>query len=332
MSFLSGVWEFFTHAFLPRYSNNQRPKILQPAGLSVIVAVFLLHNALPKVISSVPGVVLGFSSSVTVEEIISLTNQERSNAGLAPLSQNPLLAQAAAGKARDMFTQDYWDHASPTGTQPWSFIKNSGYSYQHAGENLARDFSNSQNLMHAWMASSSHRENVLSSKYRDIGVAVVDGTLQGVETRLVVQMFGTLASIPLAIIESPPSITTQAQAAVGAVVPGGSETQKQTPIVEKKEASIIATPTPEVNLQFASTNMFQALAQSETDQVKISPNQISQAFGMILIMLIISTLLADWVISHRKKRVRLVGKNLAHLTFLLVIALMMLQIVHGKIL
>ena len=41
------------------------------------------------------------------------------------------------------------------------------------------------------MASPTHRENLLNSRYQDMGLAIVDGKLGGRETTLVVQMFGT---------------------------------------------------------------------------------------------------------------------------------------------
>ncbi len=44
------------------------------------------------------------------------------------------------------------------------------------------------------MASPTHRDNVLSQKYKDIGVAIKTGVLLGKETTLVVQMFGNLTS------------------------------------------------------------------------------------------------------------------------------------------
>lgn len=147
--------------------------------------------------------VLGYAASrISPDEIIHLTDLERQNQGLLPLKYNSQLSQAAAQKAADMFAKDYWAHVSPSGTQPWYFITQSNYSYRYAGENLARDFSDPQAVIKAWLASPSHRENLLSDKYQDIGVAVVDGKLGGQETTLVVQMFGTkLSAMPLAKLD-----------------------------------------------------------------------------------------------------------------------------------
>jgi hypothetical protein len=106
-------------------------------------------------------------------------------------------------KASDMAEKGYWAHISPSGTQPWYFITQNNYAYRYAGENLARDFSNPESIVKAWLASPSHRDNLLNSKYQDIGVAVVDGTLGGRQTTLVVQLFGTRLAIANSKTSSP---------------------------------------------------------------------------------------------------------------------------------
>lgn len=134
----------------------------------------------------------------TAEQIVALTNAKRQANGLELLSFNPSLAQAAAAKARDMFAEDYWAHSSPTGVTPWSFITGAGYKYIFAGENLARDFTNADSTVEAWMNSPSHRSNLLDKNFKEIGVAVASGKLGGGESTLVVQMFGTSVSPTLA--------------------------------------------------------------------------------------------------------------------------------------
>jgi hypothetical protein len=114
-----------------------------------------------------------------------------------------------------MFARDYWAHVSPQGVQPWHFITQSNYAYRYAGENLARDFSDPDSVIKAWIASPSHRDNLLNPKYQDIGVAVVDGKLGGRDTTLVVQFFGTrisgqpLAQIPGTQTQLPATLSHQ---------------------------------------------------------------------------------------------------------------------------
>ncbi len=131
------------------------------------------------------------------DQLLYLTNQERQKNGDFPLVLNSELTEAAANKAQDMFTYDYWAHNSPTGKTPWVFIKAAGYKYVYAGENLARGFSTAQDVINAWMASPDHRANMLSENYQDVGFAVKLGKLKGEDTVLVVEEFGNL-NMPIA--------------------------------------------------------------------------------------------------------------------------------------
>ncbi len=143
-------------------------------------------RATPKVF---PGV-LGYASNINTSDLMKYTNQRRSDAGLPALRLNGALSLAASKKAEHMFAKGYWAHIAPDGTEPWDFIIGSGYDYIYAGENLAKNFSNSKDVVQAWYNSSSHRQNLLNKNYTEVGFASVNGVLNGYETTLVVQMFG----------------------------------------------------------------------------------------------------------------------------------------------
>jgi len=131
-----------------------------------------------------------FASSINENKLIELTNQERRSRGLSELKVNSTLYLAAKNKAKDMFQSQYFDHYSPDGKSPWYFIKNAGYDYEKAGENLAMDFATSEGITNAWMASNTHRANILKPEYEEIAIATVEGKLNNQSTILVVQMFG----------------------------------------------------------------------------------------------------------------------------------------------
>ncbi|MDZ7798186.1 MAG: CAP domain-containing protein [Patescibacteria group bacterium] len=147
---------------------------------------------------------VSFGQGIDSQTIINLTNQERLNHNLPQLKLNSNLTQAAVAKAKDMLADDYFAHFAPDGKKPWDFIHSSGYDYKFAGENLAMDFSSASGAMQGWMASPTHRENILSSDYDEIGVAVLNGKLQGHSTILIVQMFGHQDKA----ISSPPVVAT----------------------------------------------------------------------------------------------------------------------------
>ncbi len=131
------------------------------------------------------------SSTLSMGDIVDLTNSERSKAGIKALKTNTLLNQSAKMKLDDMFKKQYFEHISPDGKGVSELSANAGYEYIIIGENLALgDFPNNQELISAWMASLGHRANILNPRYSEIGVAVGNGLFDGKETWLAVQHFG----------------------------------------------------------------------------------------------------------------------------------------------
>lgn len=189
--------------FLPHRETHKKTPLLSVEAFGVYIVLFLALQLSFKVINLVYPGVLGISSSIEKQEVIRLTNVERSRLGLGSVGENQSLDQAALAKARNMFEENYWAHFSPSGKDPWGFMLSSGYRFSFAGENLAKNFQDSQSVVTAWMQSPSHRENIINGKYKDIGVAVIDGTLNGQQTTLVVQMFGTTDSLSTASRSSP---------------------------------------------------------------------------------------------------------------------------------
>lgn len=123
-----------------------------------------------------------------------LANTERTTYGLTQLSYNSLLEQAAQAKANDMATKGYFSHNSPDGVTPWQWVKEAGYNFAYAGENLAVNFTESINVNRAWMDSPGHRANILNNKFTEVGIATAKGMYKGRETIFVVQMFGRPAA------------------------------------------------------------------------------------------------------------------------------------------
>lgn len=185
--------------FVPTKENHQKPYLLSKVAIIFYTFVLVFVNSF--------GGLIGLSeveaSSITPENIIALTNQERLGYGLNTLSTNAQLSAAALAKANDMFEKQYWDHFGPNGESPWQFIRGAGYNYVYAGENLAKGFRTAEGVHEAWMASPTHKANIVSGNYKDIGVAVVEGELLGKQTTLVVQMFGNLTTEVYSATQTP---------------------------------------------------------------------------------------------------------------------------------
>lgn len=131
--------------------------------------------------------------------VIWWTNQNRAgNGALPPLGENDVLDAVAVSRLEDMFAKQYFDHVSPSGDSASATADQLGYEYIAIGENIALgNFEDDETLVRAWMASPGHRANILSTHYEEIGVAVGNGTFQGRQTWIGVQIFGKpLASCP----------------------------------------------------------------------------------------------------------------------------------------
>jgi len=135
---------------------------------------------------------------LTESNFLAIVNQDRSKEGLTPLRQNQQLQMAATAKAQNMLNKGYFSHNSPDGTTPWDFIKSAGFSYQYAGENLAINYTNPNELLADFLRSPSHRDNLLSPLFTETGVAVVTGEFQGHPAVVTVQMFAAPKTMPLA--------------------------------------------------------------------------------------------------------------------------------------
>lgn len=181
-------------ALVPHKENQFRPHLIRRYGLTglllVIIGIQGIYNF------SASGTVMGVSAPITSQDLLADTNSQRTERGLPSLRASDALSRAAFLKAKDMFAKQYWAHIAPDGTTPWHWFGTVGYNYAAAGENLAKNFTTADAATAAWMSSPTHRKNILSKDYVDVGFAVVDGLLDGKPTTLVVALYGKPAEKP----------------------------------------------------------------------------------------------------------------------------------------
>ncbi|HSE56818.1 MAG TPA: CAP domain-containing protein [Candidatus Paceibacterota bacterium] len=160
-------------------------------------------------------------SSITGIGVATETNRERAAAGLPVLRYNTQLAASAKLKVDDMIAFQYFEHKSPAGVSVSNLGDTVGYTYITIGENLAMgDFTSDADVVAAWMKSPGHKANILSTKYKEIGVAARKAEYHGKVVWFVVQHFGTNRA-------SCPSVDTAAKSAIDAL-------RKQTDALEEK--------------------------------------------------------------------------------------------------
>lgn len=294
------------HLFVPRTSNNHRPKVFLPQSLTFLAAFMVILNLSVQTLARSGGRVLGYASDITLIQILDQVNQKRIKEGLNELVLNEKLSEAARRKAADMFTFNYWAHTNPqNGTDPWYFFEAVDYKYRYAGENLARDFATTSPMVEAWMDSPTHRENILSSKYQETGIAVVDGELNGIETTLAVQLFGTQ------------------QTAAAAIPDSGTKVQ---------EVQKVPAENSETRIQ-AGKQVTQAETgvQGKRAEPLISPLTISKSFGIATLILLAGVLIVDSVVISLRKTRRIAGRNWAHLAFIIFLIVLVGSLQQGLV-
>lgn len=107
----------------------------------------------------------GFESRV-----FELMNTERIENNLDPLRINEQLVLAAEYHSQSMANDDFFSHQGINGSTPFERMIDEGYSYQAAGENIAAGFTTPESVVEAWMGSSGHRANILSSDFTEVGI------------------------------------------------------------------------------------------------------------------------------------------------------------------
>lgn len=315
--------KFLRHLLIPHESNNHRAKILHIDSILIVITLLIFSSFLLSSLQSRFPAVLGISYDITPVDLLNVTNKVRQENGLSVLSLDSELSQAASNKAADMFAKDYWAHVAPDGTTPWVFIKNSGYEYLYAGENLARGFSNTSDVVNAWMASPSHRDNMLSSNYADVGFAISSGNLTGSETVLVVEMFGKKYAGEIA---APPIIPSPTLAPIAL---------ESTPVIS--EPTLIQSGPPVVLLVTSTPEQTQIKepqrqVASIQQQPLIDKNNFTKNVIVIVLMVLIVILTIDAIIVEKRKIIRVVSHNLDHIIYLIIILLTIIIIGKGLVL
>lgn len=174
---------------IPNEENKNIPHILRAEAIFILVifvgALFYFNQNNSKIIKG-----LNLTATVYPAVLADLANKDRLMAGASELSWSKTLEDAAKLKAEDMSKNGYFAHTSPTGITPWHWLSQVDYNFVYAGENLAIDFTESENVENAWLNSPKHRENIMNQNFTEIGIATTEGVYNGRSTTFVVEFFG----------------------------------------------------------------------------------------------------------------------------------------------
>lgn len=107
-----------------------------------------------------------------IQQVVTITNQRRAEAGRAPLSMNNLLNSAAQAHSNDQAAMNRMTHTGSDGSNAGQRISRTGYRWRAWGENVAYGYRDAATVMNAWMNSSGHRANILNGNFTEIGVGL----------------------------------------------------------------------------------------------------------------------------------------------------------------
>lgn len=125
------------------------------------------------------------TATTNIELVLKLINEARTASGLAPLKLGATLPKIAELKAEDMVSASYFAHTSKTYGTPFNMMSDYGIDYTSAGENIAGNPS-IEAAVKSWLASDTHKQNLLSSSYEYIGIGIAKSPTYGY---IIVAMF-----------------------------------------------------------------------------------------------------------------------------------------------
>jgi uncharacterized protein YkwD len=121
-------------------------------------------------------------------EVLRLVNQARAkkrkcgattHQAVPALRSDAKLAKVAAAHSADMAKKDYFGHYSKNGDSPFDRMKDAGYRYSSAGENIAAGYRTPSSVVNAWLKSPGHCKNIMKRSYKEMGVGYATGGLHG---------------------------------------------------------------------------------------------------------------------------------------------------------
>lgn len=102
-------------------------------------------------------------------EVYAMVNAYRAGIGKSAFVLDADLSKVAMKRAEEL-SKNY-SHIRPDGTRCFALMKENGYSYSMAAENIAYGQMSSKDALNTWMNSTGHRKNILGD-FRDIGIGV----------------------------------------------------------------------------------------------------------------------------------------------------------------
>jgi uncharacterized protein YkwD len=114
--------------------------------------------------------------SAVERKVVRLTNKRRAAHGCRPLRAVRTIGRAAKRHSNKMARRNELSHQLPGEPDVGARLSNAGYDgWTMWGENVAVGYPTARSVVKAWMRSPGHRRNILTCRFRHIGVGVARG-------------------------------------------------------------------------------------------------------------------------------------------------------------
>ncbi|MEM6766587.1 MAG: CAP domain-containing protein [Bacteroidota bacterium] len=90
------------------------------------------------------------------------------------LRWNSLLEEAAARHTNDMATNDHFSHTGTDGSKLGDRVRETGYTFATAGENIAWGYNSISRVVQGWKESEGHCRNMMNPNITELGASEAD--------------------------------------------------------------------------------------------------------------------------------------------------------------
>lgn len=153
--------------------------------MTLAVITILCSTTLNSIAYSINTDTMQNSISKEQKIVLEKINKKRIEQNISPLEFREDLNLIAKQKAEDLVNNNYFSHTSANYGSIFDMLRNNDIKYKIAGENLA-GVSRINLAIDGWMASESHRDNILERKYKYTGIYVLESKTYG---KIIVQVF-----------------------------------------------------------------------------------------------------------------------------------------------
>ena len=157
--------------------NASRDVNVEVGGITLTPSVLVQNVQGGATVCSIPS-----NEEELRARLLELVNRERTSRALDGLTSDPALNMMAEDYCCEMIEGAFFAHENPyTGEGPAQRAIDAGYIFLAVGENLAAGQNSPEQVVADWMRSTErHRENILATQWREIGVGIRTGGQHGV--------------------------------------------------------------------------------------------------------------------------------------------------------